>query len=115
MASSFKQSGMSFIGVVIVAGGLAAGGVVLAQSVPIIMEYQAVLKAVDKAKGGNSAAEARMIFNKAASIDNISSITAQELDIKKVNDKWEISFAYKREIHLAGPVFLTYKYEGKSL
>lgn len=114
MASSFRQSGMSFIGVVIVAAVLAAGGVILAQSVPMMMEYQAVLKAVDKAKGGSTAAEARTIFDKASSIDNISSISARDLDIKKVNDKWEISFAYQREIHLAGPAYLTYKYAGKS-
>ena len=30
------------------------------------------------------------------------------------NDVVVVSFAYEREIHLAGPAYLTLKYEGKS-
>jgi hypothetical protein len=34
--------------------------------------------------------------------------------ITKDNDKLQISFAYDKQIDLAGPVFLLIKYEGKS-
>ena len=116
MASSQKhrQRGMSFIGLLIVGGLLAVTGVVVAQAIPTVIEYQAVLKAVNKAKDGNTVPEVRSIFDKAASIDNITSISAKELDVTKEGDKVVVSFAYQREIHLAGPAFLTLKYAGKS-
>ncbi len=116
MASSLKirQRGMSFIGLLIVGGLLAVTGVVVAQAIPTVIEYQAVMKAVNKAKDGNTVAEVRSIFDKASAIDNITSITAKELDVTKENDKVVVRFAYQREIHLAGPAYLTLKYAGQS-
>jgi hypothetical protein len=78
------------------------------------MEYQTILKAVNKAKEGNTVPEVRMIFDKTASIDTISSISGKDLEITKENDKVVVRFAYQREIHLTGPAFLTLKYSGKS-
>lgn len=116
MATSlkFKQRGMSFIGLLIVGGLLAVTGVVVAQAIPTFIEYQAVLKAVNKAKDGNTVAEVRSIFDRAASIDNISSISAKDIEVTKENDKVVVRFAYQREIHLAGPAYLTLKYVGQS-
>ena len=54
--------------------------------------------------------EVRSIFDKAAAIDNISSITGKDLEVTKENDKMVVRFAYQREIHLAGPAYLTLKY-----
>jgi len=117
MASSLKsrQRGLSFIGMLFVGGVLAVTGVVVAQVIPTAIEYQAVLKAAKKAANeGNTVAEVRSIFDKAASIDNISSISGKDLEVGKENDKVVVSFAYQREIHLAGPAFLTLKYTGHS-
>lgn len=116
MASSlkFKQHGVSFIGMLILAGLLAAVGVVVAQAVPTVIEYQAVLKAANKAKEGNTVAEVRSIFDKAASVDNIASISGKDIEVSKENDKVVVKFAYQREIHLTGPAYLTLKYAGQS-
>ena len=67
-----------------------------------------------KADTGSSVAEVRSIFDKAADIDNITSIKGRDLDITKEGDKIVVSFAYQREIHLVGPAFLTLKYAGRS-
>ena len=56
----------------------------------------------------------RSIFDKAAVIDNIKSITGRDIEISKEGDKIVVSFAYQREIHLAGPGYLTLKYAGRS-
>jgi len=116
MARSAKsgQRGLSFIGLLFVGGVLAVTGVVVAQAIPTVIEFQAIQKAVQKASSGNTVAEVRMIFDKATAIDNISSITAKDIDVTKENDKVVVSFAYQREIHLAGPAYLTLKYTGKS-
>jgi sensor histidine kinase regulating citrate/malate metabolism len=116
MTTRFKsgQRGISFIGLVFVAVVLAATGVVLAQVFPTVLEYQAISKAVQKASEGNTVPEVRSIFDKATSIDAISSITGKDLEVTKEGDKVVVSFAYQREIPLFGPAYLTLKYNGRS-
>jgi hypothetical protein len=116
MKVQFKSSqrGMSFFGLLFFGGLLAVLGVIGAQIVPTALEYQAVDKAVNKAREGNSVAEVRSIFDKAAQIDAISSITGKDLEVTKEGDKIVVSFAYEREIHLTGPAYLTLKYKGRS-
>ncbi|MEI8171746.1 MAG: DUF4845 domain-containing protein [Rhodoferax sp.] len=116
MTPQFKsrQRGLSFIGLIFIGSLLAMAGVVLAQIVPTVIEYQAVAKAANKAREGNTVAEVRSIFDKAAAIDNISSISGKDIEVTKEGDKIVVSFAYQREIHLTGPAFLTLKYAGRS-
>jgi hypothetical protein len=109
-----SQRGITFIGLLFIGGILAVIGVIVAQVVPTLVELQAVHKAVNKARDGNSVPEVRMIFDKAAQIDDIKSISAKDLDITKEGEKVVIKFAYQREIHLAGPAWLTLKYDGQS-
>ena len=109
-----RQRGMSFLGLVVVGGLFAVVGVITAQVIPTAIEYQAVVKAVKKASAGNTVAEVRSIFDKAAAVDNISSIAGKDIDVTKEGDKIVVSFAYQREIHLAGPGYLTLKYTGRS-
>lgn len=109
-----RQRGISFLGLLIVGCLLAVTGVVAAEAFPTVIEFEAVKKAVNKASMGNSVPEVRTIFDKAAEIDNIKSITGKDLEVTKEGDKVVVRFAYQREIHLAGPAFLTLKYEGRS-
>ncbi len=109
-----RQRGMSFLGLLVVGGLLAVGGVITAQIIPTAIEYQAIAKAAKKSSEGNTVAEVRSIFDKAAAIDNISSISGKDLEVTKEGDKVVVSFAYQREIHLAGPGYLTLKYTGRS-
>ncbi|SRR5450759_652558 len=112
--SKARQRGMSFLGLLVVGGCLAVTGVIAAQILPTAIEYQAIAKAATKASEGNTVAEVRSIFDRAAAIDNISSITGKDLDVTKDGDKIVVRFAYQREIHLAGPGYLTLKYTGRS-
>lgn len=109
-----KQRGISFIGLIFVGSILAMTGVVAAQVFPTYLEYQSVSRAVNRAKDGQSVAEARMIFEKAAQVDDIKSISSKDIEVTKEGDKVVVSFAYEREIHLAGPAYLTLKYAGRS-
>jgi len=113
-SSKFGQRGVTLIGLLLVGGLVAVTGVLAAQVVPTVIEYQTILKAVNKAKEGNTVPEVRMIFDRAASIDAISSITAKDLDVTKEDDKVVVSFAYQREFKLVGPAYLTLKYSGQS-
>jgi Tfp pilus assembly major pilin PilA len=109
-----RQLGISFIGLLFVVGVLASLAVLGAQAFPTVVEYQAILKAAQKASEGNTVAEVRQIFQRASDIDDIKSISAKDLDISKNGDKVVVKFAYTREIHMFGPAWLLLKYAGQS-
>jgi sensor histidine kinase regulating citrate/malate metabolism len=108
------QRGISFIGLVFVAVVLACVGVVVAQVIPTLIEYQAIDKAANKAKEGTTVPEVRAIFDRAQAIDDFKSVSGKDLDIKKVGDKVVVSYAYEREIPLFGPAYLVLKYKGET-
>ncbi|MCX7258500.1 MAG: DUF4845 domain-containing protein [Polaromonas sp.] len=109
-----QQRGMSFIGILFVGGILVFAGILTAQILPTVMEYQTILKTVNKASAGSTVGEVKSLFDKAATIDNIKSVTGRDLEVTKEGDKTVVSFAYTREIHLVGPAFILLKYDGKS-
>lgn len=109
-----KQRGITFFGLVFVGAVLAVTGVVAAQVFPTLVEYQAIKKAAKKSAEGGSVVEIRNIFQRAQDIDDFKAISAKDLEITKEGDRVVVSFAYEREIHLAGPGWLTLKYAGNS-
>jgi predicted transcriptional regulator len=109
-----RQRGISFLGLIFVGAVVGISGVIAAQVFPTTVEYMAIAKAVNKAQGGESVPEVRIIFDKAASIDAITSIAGKDLEVTKEGDKVVVRFAYEREIHLVGPAWLTLKYAGRS-
>ena len=109
-----KQRGITFLGLVFV--GAVFGSLILVgmRVFPTTVEFMAIQKAVKKAAAGNTVAEVRTIFDKAAQIDDISSIKGADLEVTKSGDKVVVNFAYQREMHLAGPAYLLLKYQGSS-
>jgi len=108
------QQGLTFFGLLIVGILLAFAGVIFAQMVPTYIEFMAVEKAVQKASAGTTVAEVRSLFDKAATIDDITTITGKDLEVGKQGDRVVVSFDYQREIHLMGPAYLVMKYTGSS-
>ncbi len=108
------QRGLSFLGLLFIGGLLAVAAVVALQVAPTVMEYKAVGEAATKASAGKSVAEVRAIFDKMAQVNDIKSISGKDLDISKQGDRVVVGFEYEREIHLAGPAYLTLKYSGTS-
>ena len=109
-----QQRGASLLGVLFVGGALVFLGIVGAQVAPTYAEYRLIGKAVEKVKDASSAAEARSSFDKAAQVDDIKSITGKDLVVTQEGSKMVISYAYAKEIHVAGPAYLLMKYAGRS-
>lgn len=109
-----RQRGLSFLGLLFFGGILAFLGVMVAQAVPTYIEFMAVQKAANKAAAGTSVVEVRNIFDKAAQIDDIRSVSGKDLEVSKEGDRVVVSFAYNREIHMGGPAWLLLKYSGRS-
>lgn len=109
-----QQRGISFIGLLFVGAVVAFAGILAAQVVPTLIEFQAITKAASKAALGTTVPEVRSIFDRAGAIDDIHSISGKDLEVTKEGDKTVVSFAYTREIHVAGPAYLLLKYNGRS-
>lgn len=109
-----RQRGISFLGLVFVAVVLACVGVVVAQVIPTLIEYQAIQKAANKAKEGTTVPEVRAIFDRAQAIDDFKSVSGKDLEIRKEGEKVVVSYAYEREIPLFGPAYLVLKYKGEA-
>ncbi len=106
-----KQLGLSFIGLLFVAGILGFLGILAAQAVPTVIEFQSIKKATHKAANeGATPADVRRIFDAAGAIDDFKSISGKDLDVTKAGDKVVVSFAYPKEIHIGGPAYLLMKY-----
>ena len=112
-----RQRGITLFGLLfwaIVVGFIA---LVVLRVLPTMNEYFTIQKAVNKIaqEGGTTVPEIRNAFEKTMAIEySISTISAKDLVITKVNDKVVISFAYDKEIELMAPVFLLIKYQGRS-
>jgi hypothetical protein len=110
-----RQRGFSLFGMLFYGGVLACLFVVGAQVTPMVIEYTTIKRVTQKiAREGGTVPEIRSHFDRATSIDAISSITGKDLDITKEGDKVVVAFDYQREIHLFGPAYLVLKYDGRS-
>jgi sensor histidine kinase regulating citrate/malate metabolism len=114
MAVKSRQAGVSIITLIFVLAVIGMVGAVALKAFPSVMEYQAALKAINKAKTEGTVSAVRNSFNRAAEIDNISSISGKDLLVTKDGDETVVSFAYEKEFHMFGPAWLTLKYEGRS-
>jgi Tfp pilus assembly protein FimT len=114
MAGRSRQRGASFFTIVFILAVLAGVGIMVMQAFPSFLEYQAAVKAINRAKDEPTVAAVRLAFDKAAQVDNISSITGKDLEVTKEGDRVVVSFAYEKQFHMFGPAYLLLKYAGTS-
>jgi hypothetical protein len=108
-----RQRGLSLVGLIfiglIVVGLLALGF----KLVPVVIEYIAIERAVQKIKNeGSTVRDIQAAFEKHRTIDDITSITSQDLDITKEGDRIVISYAYQKKIPILDNVSLVIDFSG---
>jgi hypothetical protein len=104
-----KQQGATFLGMAIVAAGLIFVAIIGMKLAPAYIEFisvKKVLKAMgnDASLNSMSTKEVRHSFDKRKSIDNISSVTGDDLVIKKDNGSTVVSADYQVQKPLMGNV-----------
>jgi type II secretory pathway pseudopilin PulG len=116
MNKSNGQNGFSLLGLVFVIAVAFGVGIIGMKSFPVFTEYRAVQKAIVKAKGaGSTPQEISAAFNKTAQIDDISTITGNDLTIEKgKGGEMEVSFDYAKEVELVAPVSLLFRFKGST-
>ncbi|MCC2675790.1 MAG: hypothetical protein K0Q43_5766 [Ramlibacter sp.] len=114
MAGKSRQRGISLLTLIFVLAVLGGIGAVGMQTFPSFLEYQAALKAINKAKNEATVQAVRTSFDRYADVDNISSIRGKDLEVTKNGDQVVVGFNYQKEFHLFGPAWLLLKYTGTS-
>ncbi|GCB02915.1 hypothetical protein PSUB009319_05460 [Ralstonia sp. SET104] len=84
------------------------------RSVPSLMEYQAITRAVKQARErASTREEIANAFDRQAAIDDITSIKGEDLEVLDGGGSIQaVRFSYKREIPLYGPIGLVITYSG---
>ena len=106
-----SQSGVSLIGVMIGGAVLAALLLVGLKLIPVISEYMGVKRSmVAVVAGANpqtaTVSELRSAFTKRALVDDVTTVTASDLDITKEDGRIVMSIEYSRKVKLFGNVSL---------
>lgn len=112
-----RQRGISLFGLLFWAIFLACGGVVVARVLPTVMEYYTIQSVLNRIVKNNptTVPAVRQEFERIKQVEySIQSIGGADLQVSKDNDRVQISFAYEKEVELAGPVYLLIKYQGRS-
>ena len=109
-----SQRGLSLLGLIVLGVIIVFGALVTMKIFPTATEYLAVKRAIVKAQQeGSDMLSIRNAFDRAAAIDDITSITGKDLQIQRdPGGGFNVSFAYEKRIPLVGPASLVLDYRG---
>jgi hypothetical protein len=116
-ASRTRQRGLSLIGLLFLGVVLVFGAMLVMKVFPTATEFLAIKRAVVKARNeGSDPPTIRSAFERSSAIDDITSITARDLQIvRRPNGEYAVSFAYEKRIPLVGPASLVLDYRGEAV
>lgn len=111
-----RQRGLSLLGLIVLGVIIVFGALVTMKIFPTATEFIAVKRAVDKAqREGTDLISIRNAFDRAAAVDDITSITSKDLLIQRdPQGGFNVSFAYEKRIPLVGPASLVLDYRGEA-
>lgn len=115
MRAPARQRGLSLVGLIVVSILLVFAALVGMKTVPALLEYAAIKRAVAQAvQRGTTATEIRSAFEQVAAVEDISSIRGKDLEIGKQGDRTVVAFRYERRIPLFGNVTLLLDFDGEA-
>lgn len=114
--SLYFPRGLTLLGLLFLSVVVSFGALLVIKVFPTVNEYLTIQKAIERiARTASTPQEARAAFEKQKQIEyTIESISGADLFVTKKNDKLVIAFAYAKEIEIFDPVFLVFKYKGRS-
>ena len=112
-ATRNRQRGMSFIGLVLWGVIIVVLAIVGSKAVPIVIENMNIKKAATKAaRQGTTVQDVRAIYARAQAIDDMTSVNDKDLEVSKDQEgKIVVSYSYERDVHLAGPAYLVFRFK----
>ncbi|HRB28757.1 MAG: DUF4845 domain-containing protein [Pseudomonadota bacterium] len=114
-----QQKGFSLSGLLVISFFLIILALLGMKLVPVYLEYSSIHKnlvATAKEAGTQDSDfnQIKLAFSKRAQIDNIKSITVQDIKISKVNGRTVLSAQYSKQIPLVSNISLNIDFEATS-
>jgi acyl-CoA synthetase (AMP-forming)/AMP-acid ligase II len=114
-----QQKGFSLSGLLVISFFLIILALLGMKLVPVYLEYSSIQKnltATAKEAGTQDSDfnQIKLAFAKRAQIDNIKSITVQDIKISKVNGRTVLSTQYSKQIPLVSNISLNIDFEATS-
>ena len=113
-----RQSGFSLTQIFLWGILISLVAIVAMKAIPSFVTYKTVLSAVKRiaseAGSNGTVAKVKADFAKQMEVDNVSSISADDLDVYKEDNQIVIAFTMSDKIKLVGPVSLVIDYVGSS-
>ena len=112
-----RQRGATFLGIVVILLILGCALYAGIRLVPVYLEYSKVVRALEQVRDEHSAMDKtspQMIRNSLErrwDVEDISRIGWKEIDIRKVNDGYEVEAAYDAEEPFAANLYLLVKFD----
>ncbi|ADE11518.1 DUF4845 domain-containing protein [Sideroxydans lithotrophicus] len=118
-ATMFKQRGLGFFGMVLVAAGIIFVAILGMKLVPPYIHSAQIAQifrtmASDPSMQDASIKEIKASYDKRANIDYITDITSDDIDIIKAGGRLSISASYSVKIPLAGNITLLLEFNPSS-
>lgn len=111
-----QQRGVSLMGLLVVCVILIVCALIGLKVAPPYLEYLQIKKAAAAVaiEGGATVGDVKKAFDRRAQVDDISSITSEDLEISKEGSDVVVSFAYSKKVPLFGQVSLMFDFAGSS-
>jgi len=110
-----QQHGVSLVGLILALFVVVVVALFAMKIIPSFLEYRTAKTAIELiAPAAQSPADARRSFENRSAIDNITTVRPQDLEISREGNQMVISFAYRKEVPLFGPVGLYIDYAASS-
>ena len=110
-----EQKGLSLLGLIFVLFIVVVLALFAMKIIPSFLEFRSAKTAIEAvSRSAQNPQEARRAFENRATIDDINSVRPQDLEISREGNQLVISFAYRKEVTLFGPVGLYIDYAASS-
>lgn len=111
-----RQRGVTLTGLLTAAVILAVLALLGMKIVPEVIEFYNIKKVLARISNekATTVADVQKAFERYATVDNISAITAKDLEITKENNQIVVYFAYERKIPLFANASLLLEFSGSS-
>ena len=109
------QRGVSLMGLLVILFLIIVLALFGMKIIPSFLEFRTAKTAIEMiARSTQNAGDVRRAFENRAAIDNIVTIRPQDLEVSREGNQLVISFAYRKEVPLFGPVGLYIDYAANS-
>lgn len=106
-----RQAGVTLTGLLLTLVGIGVAAVLAIQVLPTYTEYQSAKRAISSARAaGSTEKEIRAAFDRQAEVGYITSLSGNDLEVTNRNGVFDVSFAYRKVIHLVANVSLQMDY-----